>query len=173
MRWTTRSVRVAALGLGASLVPMSARAEMDAGPFAEGSVRLSVILGSATVGESRAIILGAGAGYYLVDGLELGLEGEYWIGADPSISKLSPQARYVLWFVPVLKPYVGAFYRHVFVGSPYDDIDSIGTRAGAFWVSGGGSYFGGGVVYEQLVKGCPEGWECASWYPELMISLSF
>lgn len=155
------------------LLPAVARAEMDPGPFAEGSIRISAILGVAQQEDATAFILGAGVGYYIVDGLELGLEGEHWFGSDPSISKVSPGARYVLWFVPVLKPYVGTFYRHVFVGSPYDDLDSLGGRVGAFWVSGGGSYFGGGAVYEKAVKGCGKGVDCDEWYPEIMLSFSF
>jgi hypothetical protein len=165
---------------GLAGLPSPAAAEMDAGPFAEGSIRISAKVGVAqqTVAkgekyeDNTAFILGAGAGYYIVDGLELGLEGEYWINSEPSISIFSPGARYVLWFVPVLKPYAGAFYRHAFVGSPYDDIDSLGARFGAFWVSGGGSYFGGGAVYEYDVKGCRND-ECGHWYPEIVLSFSF
>jgi hypothetical protein len=157
---------------GLAGLPSPAAAEMDAGPFAEGSIRISAIVGVAQQIDNTAFILGAGAGYYIVDGLELGLEGEYWINSDPSISKISPNARYVLWFVPVLKPYVGAFYRHLFVGAPFDDMDSLGGRAGAFWVSGGGSYFGGGVVHEIYVKGC-EGDDCSETYPEIVLSFSF
>jgi hypothetical protein len=156
-----------------TLAPLAAHAETDPGPFAEGSIRISAILGVAQSQDYTAFILGAGVGYYLVDGLELGLEGEHWFGADPSISKVSPGARYVLWFVPVLKPYVGAFYRHIFVGDEFDDIDSLGGRVGAFWVSGGGSYFGGGAVYETAVKGCPKGGDCDEWYPEIVLSFSF
>ena len=157
---------------GLASLPSTAAAEMDAGPFAEGSIRISAIVGVAQQIDNTAFILGAGAGYYIVDGLELGLEGEYWINSEPSISKISPNARYVLWFVPVLKPYVGAFYRHLFVGAPFDDMDSLGGRAGAFWVSGGGSYFGGGVVHEIYVKGC-EGDDCSETYPEIVLSFSF
>ena len=168
----------AALVLAAVAAPRTAHADDDAGPFSEGSIRISALVGMSSSTDSNgktsnSFILGAGGGYYLVDGLELGLEGEHWFGADPSISKVSPAIRYVLWFVPYLKPYAGVFYRHVFVGSPFDDFDSLGTRAGAFWVSGGGSYFGGGVVYEQIVKGCPSGADCSTWYPELTLSLSF
>lgn len=172
-----RNPWAAPLAAALLMAPCAARADADAGPFAEGSIRLALMAGASTTvdgkGETHtAIIAGLGGGYYLVDGLELGLEGEHWFGADPSVSKVSPGVRYVLWFVPVLKPYAGMFYRHVFLGAPFDDFDSLGTRAGAFWVSGGGSYFGGGVVYEQIVKGCPDGWDCSSWYPELALSIS-
>jgi len=174
-----RRFLAAALGSLVGL-PSPAVADMDAGPFAEGSIRIAAKLGMAQqtvvkdgkLEDNTAFILGASAGYYIVDGLELGLEGEYWINSDPSISIFSPGARYVLWFVPVLKPYAGAFYRHAFVGSPFDDIDSLGARFGAFWVSGGGSYFGGGAAYEYDVKGCRND-ECGHWYPELVLSFSF
>jgi hypothetical protein len=174
MRPSASPATALSLALSASVLalPATAAAEMDAGPFAEGSIRISAIFGVANQIDNTAFILGAGAGYYIVDGLELGLEGEYWINSEPSVSKVSPNARYVLWFVPVLKPYVGTFYRHLFVGAPKDDMDSLGGRAGAFWVSGGGSYFGGGVVHEIYVKGC-EVSDCSETYPEIMLSFSF
>jgi hypothetical protein len=144
----------------------AARAEVDAGPFAQGSSRVSLILG----GGNDGWVIGGGYGYYLVDGLELGLEAEHWFGRDPTVTQLTPNLRYVLFFVPVLKPYAGGFYRHWFV-SGQDDIDSLGARGGLFYVSGSGSYLGGGVVYEKYVTGCDK--DCSQVYPEVSISLSF
>ena len=162
---------IQALLVALLLLPVGAAAQDDAGPFAQGSVRLSLIAGFAEVDGKSSFIGGAGLGYYLIDGLEVGAEGEYWFASDPSLSKFSPNVRYVLYFVPVLKPYVGALYRHTFVGGRFDDLDSLGGRAGAFWVSGGGSFFGGGVLYETAVRGCSE--DCTQVLPELILSFSF
>jgi hypothetical protein len=133
---------------------------------------LSIVLGSATLGESDYIVLGAGLSYYLFDGLSLGLDGDVWLGDDPSVYTLTPQARYVLYFVPLLKPYVGAFYRHYFIGSPYDDLNSVGGRAGVYLVTGGGGYLGLGALYEKFLSCDDTFTDCDSWYPELTVGFS-
>lgn len=172
MRSSVRIPFLSAVALAFATSPQRAHAEDGAGPFAEGSLRLSLVLGSVSAGDDRGILAGAGVGYYIVDGLEVGLGVAHAFGLDPSITQVTPESRYVLWFVPVLKPYVGAFFRHAFIGDGVNDVESIGARAGAFWVSGGGSYFGGGVVYETEVTEC-NGDHCTQVYPELALSLSF
>lgn len=144
------------------------------GPFCQGSIGLSLVVGSASAGSENYFVLGAGVSYYLIDGLSLGLDGDVWMGGDPTIYTLTPQARYVLWFVPVIKPYVGAFYRHYFLSEGFEDIDSIGGRAGAYLVSGSGSYLGLGAVYEKLLDCQDDDFrDCDSWYPELTLGFSF
>jgi len=172
MRPSARSPSISAAALALATLPLLAHAEDGAGPFAEGSLRLSIVLGSVSAGNDRGILGGVGVGYYVIDGLEVGLGVDHTFGLDPSITQVTPESRYVLWFVPVLKPYVGAFFRHAFIGDGFNDVESIGARAGAFWVSGGGSYFGGGVVYETVVSECA-GDDCTQVYPELALSLSF
>jgi len=162
--------RALALALGFSLlVGLPAVAQAD--PFDEGSMRISVIAGTGGSFGNRHFVLGGGFYYYVIDGLELGLEGDHAFGGDPPTSKLSPGARYVLHFVPVLKPYIGGFYRHWFIGDDYPDWDTVGARAGAFWVSGGGSFIGGGVVHEVVVSDCNK--YCSDTYPEIVLSFSF
>lgn len=148
------------------------------GPFDQGSMRIAVGGGTSTnINGDTAFIIGGGLNYYLVDGLEVGLDGDYWFGADPGRWSLSPQARYVLHFIPVLKPYAGAFMRQIFIDEPYDDLTSLGVRAGAFWVSGGGSFFGFGVAHEVFTAGCDEDDEgvdsCAITYPEITLAIAF
>ena len=142
--------------------------EQYRGPFAQGRVRISVAGGA----NSEYLFLGGSAGYYVVNGLEAGLGSQFWLIGSPEVITVSPQVRYVLHFVPVLKPYVGAFYQHAFVTDGFDDFDSVGARAGAFWVSGGGSYLGGGVVFEQILD-CPEFTDCSRVAPELTLSIAF
>jgi hypothetical protein len=153
----------------ALLLATQAMADEEAGPFEQGSQRLSIILGTVNQNDDTAWVVGAGYGYYLVDGLELGAEAEHWFNSDPTVSKVSPQLRYVLWMVPVLKPYVGTFYRHWFV-SDFDDVDSIGGRFGLFWVSGGGSFLGLGAVVEKSISGCEK--DCTQFYPEVALSVA-
>ena len=138
------------------------------GPFAQGRVRASVIAGA----NSDYLVLGGGLGYYVLDGLEVGLSSQFWLIGSPRIIALSPQVRYVLYFVPFLKPYLGVFYEHGFVGDGFRDYDSVGGRAGAFWVSNGGSYFGAGAVFEQTLD-CPEFRDCFQILPEVIVAISF
>src|SRR5688572_23538801 len=101
-------VRIAACALAilAAVAPAAAQDDgPDPGPFEQGRSRISIILATQQQGDDTAWIVGGGYGYYLVNGLELGLEAVHWFNTDPSVTQLAPQARYVLWYVPVLKPY--------------------------------------------------------------------
>lgn len=144
------------------------------GPFCQGNVGLSILLGSATVGDSNYLILGGGVSYFVLDGLSLGLDADVWLLEKPTVYTTTPQARYILHFVPVLKPYVGAFYRHYFLSGGYDDLNSVGGRVGAYFVMDSGSYIGLGAIYEKFL-GCDSGEfrDCDGWYPELSFGFSF
>ena len=145
-----------------------------AGPFARGSVRLSVLIGTGWTTTDEYLILGAGVGYYIADGLELGVDYEAWLFGSPVMQRLSPGVRYVFHMVPVLKPYVGGFYRHTFIGDDYSDLNYLGARAGAFIApKRGGVYFGLGAVYERLLS-CTDNayFKCDNVYPELFIGIS-
>jgi hypothetical protein len=147
----------------------------SAGPFSRGSVRLSLLIGTGSSINDTYLILGAGAGYYLLDGLELGLDYEAWILAEPVMNRLSPGLRYVFHMVPVIKPYIGGFYRHTFVGNDIEDWDSLGARGGIYYVPpNGGLYVGGGAVYEHLL-GCTNSTfvDCDDVYPEIFVGVSF
>jgi hypothetical protein len=146
----------------------------SAGPFSARALRLSVLIGTGSSSADTYLILGGGVGYYLVDGLELGLDYEAWIGGDPVMHRLSPGIKYVLHFVPTIKPYVGAFYRHTFVND-YDDLNYVGARAGLYYSPPRGRvYVGGGAVYERLLDCSDGGWvDCDTVYPELFVGISF
>ena len=149
--------------------------ERDAGPFSKGSVRLTALIGTGSSVTDTYLILGAGVGYFLVDGLEVGLDYELWFLAEPVLNRLSPETRYVLHFVPVIKPYIGAFYRHTFVGSDIEDFDHIGARAGAYIIPSRSRLFVGvGAVFEHLL-GCDDDsyWDCDEVYPEVTIGITF
>ena len=133
-----------------------------------------MLIGTGSSSADTYLILGGGVGYYLVDGLELGLDYEAWIGGDPVMHRLSPGIKYVLHFVPTIKPYVGAFYRHTFVND-YDDLNYVGARAGLYYSPPRGRvYVGGGAVYERLLDCSDGGWvDCDTVYPELFVGISF
>lgn len=151
-------------------LPLTAHAEE--GPYDQGKIRISVAAGMSSAFGEQYFSLHAGGGYFVLDGLEVGLDVEQWIGPGPSMTKLSPETRYVFHFVPVVKPYLGAFYKHWFVGDGIPDVDTVGGRLGAFFAAfGGHAVIGGGVVGESVVSSCSE--DCFSVYPELTFYFTF
>ncbi len=108
--------------------------------------------------------------------LELGVDAQRWFSGEPSITKISPQIRYVFTQAKAFKPYVGAFYRRTYFGDisgiSIDDQDSYGYRAGAYFSSNNRVYIGGGIVYEQY-KNCDAFVDCSTTYPEILFTVSF
>jgi hypothetical protein len=144
------------------------------GPFDQGSVRVSVVLGGGENLTSSYLILGAGIGYFVLDGLELEADAEAWLFGDPFTATVTPGVRYVFWMVPKVNPYVGAFYRHYSVET-FDDFDAYGARAGLLLRLGPSGFLGGGVAYERRFN-CDDTQfrdSCDQWYPEITFSLSF
>jgi hypothetical protein len=158
-----------------TLIAIAAYPAMDvqADPFGKGSGRLSVIIGSGEALNDDYTILGVGAGYYVIDGLEIGLDGEVWLGGDPDIYKVSPGVRYVLPLEKTLRPYVGGFYRHTFIEN-FDDLDSFGARGGLYFIPGRNWYLGIGVVYENYTDCSERVYDsCDEVYPEITFALTF
>jgi hypothetical protein len=153
--------------------PLEPGPRRDQLPFLKGAKTVTLTLGSAFIGSNDYFILGLGLGYYVIDGLELGVDGSIWLFDSPTIGTVTPQIKYVLHQVPVLKPYVGAFYRHYFIGEDINDLDSVGARVGAYIVSGKGAYFGIGGLYEHILDCNDTILECDNWYPEVLIGFSF
>jgi hypothetical protein len=145
MRLKIQQLSLAAVSVvGLSLVSSSAAAE----PYRQGSFRVSGGMGYVSSTAYNYVTLGGGGGYYVVDGLELGLDVNTWLGADPTVTTLTPSTTFTFFMVPQAKPYVGFFYRHWFVGDSFDDVDSWGARAG-LRIPAGPAVFSIGVVYEQ------------------------
>jgi len=119
------------------------------------------------------MILGAGLGYYLRRGLDIGVDYEAWVFGDPDVQKVSPQVRYTKQLSLGVAPYVGAYYRRTFIDGQ-DDLNSMGGRVGAYKNSRGRSTFGGGVVYERYLD-CDESAynSCSDFYPEILFATSF
>ena len=140
--------------------------------FQRGRSRLTINGAYARSNNNDYLVLGLGAGYYVMDGLELGAGAEAWLGSVPHIYKVSPEATYVLE-TPQFKPYFGGFYRHTF----YDrlpSLDSAGGRAGFILPVSPRTYASAGLVYELLFR-CDSGryGRCSQVYPEASFSVSF
>ncbi len=144
--------------------------------FSKNSTSVAFVIGSGSAFNDDYTVLGLGVGYYVAEGLELGIDLQRWISGEPTITKVSPQIRYVFTRANTVKPYVGAFYRRTHFGDyngiELEDRDSYGYRAGAYLSSRNGVYIGAGVVYEEF-KDCNRLTECSTTNPEVVISFSF
>ena len=119
-------------------------------------------------------MLGIGAGRFIANGLNIGLDVEAWMFGDPGVFKISPGVNYVLaGRGRRTKPYVGGFWRRTMIENA-DDLSSIGGRAGAYFKGAGPLMVGGGVVYEDYLD-CNDNLynSCTQVYPEFIISASF
>lgn len=145
----------------------------DAGPFSRHKFRLSLLVGTGSTNRSSYLVLGGGFGFFIADGFEVGIDYEDWLLGEPIVHRLSPETRYVFHFVPVLKPYVGAFYRHAFVND-FPDLDHLGVRTGLYYVPPTGNfYLGGGAAYERLLNCKSDALvDCNAVYPEILIGIS-
>ena len=167
-------ITLVAIGLASSSMLVNAASVGTGGvstAFSKNSTSVGVVVGSGSSFNDDYIILGVGVGYYVLQGLEIGIDLQHWFAGDPSITKVSPQVRYVFTQPKVIKPYVGAFYRRTFIEN-LEDADSFGYRAGAFFSANSGVYIGGGIVYEEYTD-CGRFSDCSNTYPEIIFMVSF
>jgi hypothetical protein len=176
MRRSSIQVVATAAVLAVLLGHAAVAGAQDAGggptPWDRGRISLSLALASENAFGDDYLLVGAGVGYYVLSGLEGGVDSVHWFGGSPDITVVSPQVRYVA--VPLgwpLLPYVGAFFTHYFMGEPFDDFDTAGGRVGLLYHQGGGLTIGVGGTAERIVSDCRE--DCTSVYPELSLGFSF
>jgi hypothetical protein len=160
----------AAASAHATASPGSAKV---AGMFSKGNRRVNATAGWGHSFDTDYLLLGVGVGYYIANGLDVGMDFEGWLIGDPTIYKLSPRADYVLWKAKRIKPYAGAFYRWNFIGNGIDDKNSLGGRAGAFYQGRGRGMAGAGVVYERYLNLDERLGSSDVLYPEIFVSVSF
>ena len=149
-------------------------AEASAGDaFSAGSARFTVIVGSGYAFNNNYLIIGVGAAYFVANGLDLGLDLESWTSGNPRITKISPRLDYVFSTDWALRPYIGAFYRRTLIEG-LNDLNSIGGRAGLYYMSGKGVYVGAGLVYESYLS-CQTSIysSCEDTYPEVVVAFTF
>jgi hypothetical protein len=141
-------------------------------PFDQGRFGLSFGAGSQSVLGDRYYGVAGGAGYYILDGVELGLGASFQWGTGPTITRVTPSLRYVaqplVGHSPLI-PYVGVFGSHYFIGQDEPDVNTIGARGGVLYV-GGSLVLGIGVAVERVVSECTE--ECTDVYPDFTLSLA-
>jgi len=141
-------------------------------PFDQGKLGLGFGFGSQKTLGAQYYLVSGGVGYYVLDGVEVGLGlGHQW-GDGPSITRTTPSLRYVaqpLVGVSPLIPYVGVFGSRYFIADGFDDVNTVGGRAGALYVSGS-LLIGLGLAVEHVVSECAE--DCTSYYPDFTLSMS-
>jgi len=155
------------------LSALPVRAADVAGIFGQGSTQFSLLAGSGYAFNNNYLIVGAGASYYVLDGVGVGLSFENWSGSGPGINKISPSIQYVFYRASSLQPYVGVFYRHAVI-SGLPSINSVGARAGVYFASGPRSVVGVGLAYESYLN-CQVAiyGACSETYPEISIIFRF
>lgn len=172
---TKQIKRILALTLIGLFLHSSLHAEVSVGAsmFSKGKSRGTIYGSSASSFDENYFVLGLGYGYYVLNGLQLGVDAESWLGASPSVYKVTPQILYVLARGGRIFPYVGGFYRRTYI-EDLPDMNSYGGRAGVYSMMGRNVYAGVGIVYEQY-SDCQESiyTSCSSTYPELNISVGF
>jgi len=143
------------------------------GWISRGRTRLSVGAGWGSASNGSYALLSAGAGYFLWNGVEAGLDGEAWLGNSPQIYKVTPGLRYVFRSSDRLFPYIGAFYRRVLY-TDESPLNSVGGRFGAYVPMGKNAYAGAGGVFEQQLDCDTRVYEyCNTLYPEFTLSFTF
>ena len=143
--------------------------------FQRGRVELSAGGGYGVYNSESYLLLALGGGYYVLDGLSVGVVGEAWLGSQPQIFDVSPQARYIFldssWRY---KPYVGVFYRRTAYNHLYSPLDSAGGRAGIVYPFTKQAYLTGDLAYEHYFN-CSTNVnpQCDIVYPEIGLEFSF
>ena len=145
----------------------------DPGPFTQDGLGLSLSAGVSFAGKRNYLILGAGTGYYLLDGLELGLDVAFWLANDPFAVTFTPHLNYVLYLVPLLRPYIGTFFRQYVIAEDYDDMSSVGLRFGLSLAVSSRTAVSFGGVYEYRFVCDDELYSCNDLYPELTLAVAF
>lgn len=141
--------------------------------FDAGSRRFSLAVGSGSALSDNYTVLGLGAGFYPVDGLELGAEVNLWFGGDYDIYEVSPSMTYIFTQLDAIKPYIGVLYRETFIET-YDNLSAVGARTGVVLDSGNGFNFRVGVTVVSY-QDCASSWkrDCTEVTPEVSVGVTF
>jgi opacity protein-like surface antigen len=163
-------VAIAACALAA---PAAAQSVSVGSAFSKGRTHVSLNAGNGYAFDETYLVLGVGASYYVIDGLNVGLNYEWWTGSDPEMTKITPSVQYVFHQMQRIKPYVGGFYRRTNIdGLP--DLDSVGARAGAYFQAGRNTFLGVGGVYESYLDCSSTVYrKCDSTYVEVGVTFAF
>lgn len=154
-------------------LPVTALAGPEAYPFNKGRTRFSLEVSSTRAFSNTYTSVGLGVGYFVSDGLEMGLDGDAWFGNEPNIYRLSPGLRYVFYSLQTVKPYAGIFYRRTFIENSADQ-NEAGGRAGVTVMTGPRTNFSVGLVYDRRINCDKAAYSsCSDVYSELSFAVLF
>lgn len=151
-------------------------ASLHADMFSKGNVGAGIVIGAASVDINNETknytLLGANVDYFMIDNLSVGVGYTQWFSNSPDISQLTIPLTYYFPIDDTFRPYAGAFYRHTFMGKPYDDYNSFGARGGVAVEISKNAYIGAGLVQEYY-DNCSNFKECSSTYSEVIVVFIF
>lgn len=126
-------------------------------PFARGSMDLGLVI-ALSGGSEVAFTLGGNFGYFVLPGLEPGLQVDVTFGSNrPTVTSLLPYLRWVFYRSFVLSPYVKAQGGRFFI-SDAPDLSGIGGGGGlVFFLTRAAGLQLEGMVYQLFpADACPE-----------------
>ena len=68
---------------------------ISASPFDKGRSTIAISAGNGSAFNDNYLILGLGYGYYLANGLQLGIDFDFWLNGSPSVYQVTPEIQYV------------------------------------------------------------------------------
>ena len=152
-----------------ALLAAAAATVLLAAPRAEAQLHLGATAGAAYAFGETYFALGGHLGYGVGFGIEPNVEVQLWVGHTPTVLKVAPG---LTWYMPlpVIRPYVGAYYARWIVSSGLDDQDAGGVRGGIAILSAGPASATIGVAYERRFS-CSV--NCDTWLPEAGVGITF
>jgi hypothetical protein len=140
-----------------------------AGDAAADGVRIGASAGVGSAYGQTYFEVGGRLGYDIGFGVTPEVALLFWNGSTPNFVELAPG---ITWYLPlpVVRPYVGAFYAHDFVSAGFPDQDALGIRGGIGLFGLGPLYVTIGAAYERRLS-CPS--DCDTWWPEATAGFNF
>jgi hypothetical protein len=141
--------------------------------FSSGTVRFSGSVSANAGFGGNSFQLGLGAGYYVLDGLELGLDARSWFGGDYNVHELEPALTYVFTNFGRFKPYGGVLYRRTFIEGR-DDLSAYGGRGGILLQQSRDMHLRAGITGIRYLDCDSDGQsDCSEFYPEVSVGFYF
>ena len=101
------------------------------GIFSAGNKNFGFTLGSSTNFNETYTVAGVNVNYFIAENLSIGTDYKGFFGSSPTMHQLTVPVTYHLPLEnTTYKPYIGAFFNHTFLETPYKDYNIYGGRAG-------------------------------------------
>ena len=142
--------------------------------FSQGQKNFGFGVGASSGFGENYTVVSANLNYFIQDNISAGVGYQGWFGADPKINEISIPITYYHPLSEQYHPYVGAIYRHTFVGDSdkynTEDYNVFGGRVGVAMTMGSNAYMQVGWVQEHRTHGDDSQNEG---YPEVSMGIVF